>query len=74
VARYYFDVYDGAQGVRDDEGAEFDSPEAAAQAAAGSAAEIGAGRLAIGETSDVVPEVGDEHNQRICTTKAAMEC
>ena len=32
VARYYFDIHDGAQSVRDDDGAEFDSPEAAVQA------------------------------------------
>jgi hypothetical protein len=52
----------------------FGSLDAAVQAAARSAAEIETGRLAMVETSDVVPGVGDEHNQRICTTKAAMEC
>jgi hypothetical protein len=45
VARYYFDIHNGAQSVRDD-GAEFDSQEAAVQAATRSAAEIGTGRLA----------------------------
>jgi hypothetical protein len=59
VARYYFDILDGAQIVRDNEGAEFDSLDAAVQAAARSAAEIGQGRLARGETSDVVVEVLD---------------
>ena len=29
MARYYFDILDGAQIVRDDEGSEFDSPDAA---------------------------------------------
>jgi hypothetical protein len=43
--------------VRDDEGAEFDSLEAAVHAAARSAAEIGTNRLARGDTSDVVIEV-----------------
>jgi hypothetical protein len=73
VARYDFDILDGAQVVRDDEGAEFDSPDAAVQAAAGSAAEIGQGRLARGETSDVVVEVRDERGQRVCTIRASME-
>jgi hypothetical protein len=41
VARYYFDVQNGKPLVRDDEGAEFDSLEAAVHAAARSAAEIG---------------------------------
>ncbi|PVE23649.1 hypothetical protein DC522_14455 [Microvirga sp. KLBC 81] len=41
MARYYFDIHDGAQVVRDDEGSEFDSLEAAVQGAARSAAEIG---------------------------------
>jgi hypothetical protein len=60
VARYYFDIHDGAQSVRDDEGADFDSLDAAVQSAARSAAEIGMGRLAKGNTSDVVIEVRDE--------------
>ena len=46
MARYYFDVQNGKPLVRDDEGAEFDSLEAAVQAAARSAAEIGTSRLA----------------------------
>jgi hypothetical protein len=58
--------------VRDDEGAEFDSLEAAVQAAARSAAEIGTSRLAKGDTSDVVIEVRDEQNQRVCTVTASM--
>jgi hypothetical protein len=41
VARYYFDVQNGKPLVRDDEGAEFDSLEAAVHATARSAAEIG---------------------------------
>ncbi|MBM6583048.1 hypothetical protein ILT44_22850 [Microvirga sp. BT689] len=73
MARYYFDVHDGAQGVRDDDGAEFDSLDAAVQAATRSAAEIGTGRLGRGDTRDVVIEVRDERGQRICTVKASME-
>jgi hypothetical protein len=64
---------DGAQVVRDDEGAEFDSLDAAVQAAARSPAELGLGRLARGETSDVVIEVRDERSQRVCTIRASME-
>jgi hypothetical protein len=48
VARYYFDIHDGAQSVRDDDGAEFDSLDAAVQAATRSAAEIGTNRLGKG--------------------------
>ena len=48
VARYYFDIHDGPQSVRDDEGTEFDSLDAAVQAATRSAAEIGTNRLGKG--------------------------
>jgi len=48
VARYYFDILNGAQSVRDDDGAEFDSLDAAVQAATRSAAEIGTNRLGKG--------------------------
>jgi hypothetical protein len=58
--------------VRDDEGAEFDNLEAAVQAAARSAAEIGTSRLAKGDTSDVVIEVRGEQSQRVCTVTASM--
>ena len=71
MARYYFDVQNAKPLVRDDEGAEFDSLDAA-QAAARSAAEIGTSRLARGDTSDVVIEVRDEQNQRVCTVTASM--
>jgi hypothetical protein len=73
VARHYFDIGDGAQSMRDDEGTEFDSLDAAVQAAARSAAEIGTGRLAKGDTSDVVIVVRNEQNQRVCTVRASME-
>ena len=55
MARYYFDVQNGKPLVRDDEGAEFDSLEAAVQAAARSAAEIGTSRLAKGDTQRCHP-------------------
>jgi uncharacterized protein DUF6894 len=73
VARYYFDTLDGAQVVRGDESAEFDSLDVAVQAAACWAAEIGQGRLASGETSNVVIEVRDERSQQGCTIRASME-
>jgi uncharacterized Zn ribbon protein len=57
MARYYFDIVDGAQIVCDDEGSEFDSSDAAVRAAARSAADIGTNQLAGGDTSDVVIEV-----------------
>ena len=73
MARYYFDIQDGAQVVPDDEGAAFDSLDAAVQSVARSAAEIGTGRLAKGDTSDVVIEVRDERGQRVCTVTASMK-
>jgi hypothetical protein len=73
LARYYFDIQDGAQVIPDDEGAEFDRLDAAVQAAARSAAEIGTGRLAKGDTSDVVIEVRDEGDQRVFTVTASMK-
>jgi hypothetical protein len=62
-----------AHRVRDDEGSDLDSLDAAVQAAARSAAAIGTGRLVRGDTSDVVIEMRDERGQRVCTVKASME-
>ncbi|WP_376771064.1 DUF6894 family protein [Microvirga soli] len=73
VARYYFDIRDGAQSAHDDEGTEFDSMDAAVQTSGQSAAEIGANRPAKGDISDVVIEVRDERGRRICTVRASME-
>jgi hypothetical protein len=58
VARYYFDIQNGQPPVRDDDGAEFDSLDAAVQTAARSAAEIGTNRLANGDTSELSPRCG----------------
>jgi len=73
VARYYFDIQDREEVVHDDEGTEFDSPAAAVQGAARSAAEIGTNRLAKGDTTDVVIEVRDENGQQVCTVTASMK-
>jgi hypothetical protein len=73
MACYFFDVHDGMDFQRDDEGTEFASEDTAMQAAARSAAEIGTGRLAKGDTSDVVIEVRDEHGWRMCTVTASMK-
>jgi hypothetical protein len=72
VARYYLDIHDGEQLVRNDEGSEFDSLDGAMQAAARSATEIGTSWLARGDTSDVVIEVRNEQNQRVGTVTASM--
>ena len=72
MARYYLDVYHGEQLMRDDEGSEFDSLDAAVQGAARSAAEIGTSWLAKGDTHDVVIEVRDERDQRVVTVTASM--
>jgi hypothetical protein len=73
VARYYVNIHDGARSVPDDEGGEFNSLDAAVQAAARLAAEIGAGRLVKSDISDVVIGVRDERGQRVCTVKVSME-
>jgi hypothetical protein len=72
VARYYIDIHDGEQLVRDDQGSEFDSLDAAVQGAARSATEIGTSKLAKGDTSDVIIEVRDERDQRVVTVTASM--
>jgi hypothetical protein len=72
LARYYFGIYEGNELFPDDEGSEFDSPEAAVQGAARAAAEIGMSRLAKGDLSDVVIEVRDERRQRVFTVTASM--
>ncbi len=73
MARYYLDIHDGEQSVHDDEGSEFDSLDAAVQGAVTSAGEIGRSLLAKGDTSDIVIEVRDEHNQRVFTVTASMK-
>ena len=73
VPRYYFDILNGMDGVHDDDGAEFDSLDAAVHAATRSAAEIGTDRLAKGDLRDVVIEVRDKRNQRVCTVTASMK-
>ena len=73
VARYYFDIRHGTDLLRDDEGAEFDSLDAAIRGTARSAAEIGTDRLARGDLSDVVIEIRDEHDQRVVTVTASMK-
>ena len=52
--------------MRDDEGSEFASPEAAAEGAARSAAEIGIGRLAKSDFSD-----GVDNGRLACPTASA---
>ncbi len=73
VPRYYFDILNGIDGVHDDDGAEFDSLDAAVHAATRSVAEIGTGRLAKGDTRDIVIEVRDKRNQRVCTVTSSMK-
>jgi UDP-N-acetylglucosamine pyrophosphorylase len=73
VPRYYFDILNGMDSVYDDDGAEFNSLDAAVHAATRSAAEIGTGRLAKGDTRDVVIEVRDKRNQRVCSVTASTK-
>jgi hypothetical protein len=72
VPRYYFDLYEGVELMRDEEGSAFDSLDAAIQGAARSAAEIGTNRLVKGDFTDVVLDVRDEGNQRVFTVTASM--
>jgi hypothetical protein len=73
MGRYYFDVYDRAEFVRDEDGTAFDSLDAAAYAAARTAAEIGTGRLAKGDVSDVIIAVRDEREKRVVTVSMRIE-
>ncbi|QRM33548.1 hypothetical protein [Microvirga sp. VF16] len=73
MAHCYFDVLNGKQVMRDDEGSEFDSLDTAVQGVARSAAEIGTDRLAKSDTSHVVIVVRDEQDQRACTVTASMK-
>jgi hypothetical protein len=73
MARYFFDVHGGTNFQRDDEGTEIVGDDAAVQAAARSAAELGTGRLARGDTRDAVVEVRDKHGRRMCTVTASMK-
>jgi hypothetical protein len=75
VARFYFDVHDGTNLWRDDEGSEFASLDAALQAAARSAAELGMNQLAKSTPGNLVItiEVRNEQNQRICTVTASTK-
>jgi hypothetical protein len=73
VPRFFFDVHDGTDLVRDDDGSEFASLDAAIQGAITSAGEIGRNLLAKGRTSDIVIEVRDERNQPVCTITASMK-
>jgi hypothetical protein len=72
LARYYFGIYERNELVPDEEGSEFDSPEAAVQGAARAAAEIGTSRLVKGDLRDVVIEVRDEQRQRVFTVTASI--
>jgi hypothetical protein len=72
VPRFYFDVRDDQSVIEDDEGSDFESLDAAVHSAAQSAAEVGTGWLAKGDFRDVVVEVRDERNQRVCTVTASM--
>jgi predicted regulator of Ras-like GTPase activity (Roadblock/LC7/MglB family) len=73
MVRFYLDIHDGAQLARDDEGSEFASLDAAIQGAVLSAGEVGRNKLAKGETSDIIVEMRDEQNQRVCTVTASMK-
>lgn len=72
MPRFYFDVHDGADLMRDDDGSEFASVDAAIQGAITSVGEIGRNVLAKGRTSDVAITVRDEQSQRVCTVTASM--
>jgi hypothetical protein len=72
MPRFYFDVREGTRFVPDDEGLKFDSPDAAVHAATRSTTEIGTGRLAKGDTRDVVIEVRAEQSGQVCTVTTSM--
>jgi hypothetical protein len=75
VARFYFDVHDGTNLWRDDEGSEFASTGAAMQAAARSAAEVSMNQLEKCGLGNLVItiEVRDEQYQSVGTVTASTK-
>ncbi|HEX2555416.1 MAG TPA: hypothetical protein VHL98_17085 [Microvirga sp.] len=70
---FYFDTREGGKFIPDDEGLEFRDLDAAEQAAAETAAEMGRDRLPSGDSRDVTVEVRNEHGQRVLTVRVSME-
>jgi hypothetical protein len=73
MARFYFAIHSGTNLVRDDDGSEFASMDAAIQGAIASAGEFGRNLLAKGGTNDIVIQMRDEHDQPVCTVTASMK-
>ena len=73
MARYYFDIRDGRDLLRDDDGSDFNNLDIAVRAAVLSAGEISRNMLAKGNISDVVVEVRDEQHVQVFAATASMK-
>jgi hypothetical protein len=73
MPRFYFDVREGGRFAPDEEGADFDSLDAAEHEAVCAAAEIGRDRLPKGDSREVTIEVRNEHRQRVLTITVSMQ-
>jgi hypothetical protein len=72
VPRFYFDVREDGNVIRDENGLEFGSLEAAEREAVQCAAEIGRDRLPKGDTREISVEVRDEHGERALTVTVSL--
>ncbi|MBL0408222.1 hypothetical protein JKG68_30530 [Microvirga aerilata] len=72
MPRYYLNFRNFSHSVHDDEGTEFANLYAAVQGAVRSAAEIGMGQLARGNSGGGVIAVLDERNEPVFTLTASM--
>lgn len=73
MPRFYFDLREGANFIRDDEGLECDSLEVAEREAATAAADIARERLLTRAARGVTVEVRNDHGERVLTVTASME-
>lgn len=73
MPRFYFDIWEGTHFIRDETGLEFDSLDAAEEAAARGAADIGRDQFPKEDTCDITVEVSNEHRQRVLTVTVSMK-
>ena len=73
MPRFYFDILHGEKLLKDEEGTDFESLEAAEQAAVEAATEMGHFRLKSGEPRRVIIEISDERRHRLATLILSLE-
>ncbi len=72
MPRFYFDVREGDNFTRDNEGLRFDSLDTAEYEAARGAAEMGRDCLPKSDVREVAVQVRDEHGDPILTVAVSM--